>query len=240
MKVRAPCPVCAKAAVEDAREGRHAQLSWLDTELAEDGVTRVICEYGHESTLLHTGRRHQVLFESGCKALLDGYSNEAVSSVAAALERSYEFFVRVASRKVGIDAQALATTWKNVSAQSERQLGGFLLLYALVARKSFVIDPAMQAFRNSVIHRGRLVGAEDAYQFAEKAYGVIRGIMGLLRATCEAEMWAEINDVSEAQREAAPSGLPMLSATQTEFDLIADLEFVSYLEDLRERVAPRN
>ena len=74
----------------------------LPGEMHDSGVVFVTCPEGHRSAALYNHRKHEIFFASGAMALFDGYSNEAVSSFATALERLYEFYIRVVCRKRGI------------------------------------------------------------------------------------------------------------------------------------------
>ena len=91
-----------KEAAEALRStGTSSSVQSLPAEMDDVGVVFLTCDSGHKTAMLHRNRKHQILFESGCLALLDDYTNEAVSSISAALERAYEFFIRVVYRKLG-------------------------------------------------------------------------------------------------------------------------------------------
>ena len=60
----------------------------LPGEMLDSGAVFVTCPRGHESAVVYNHHRYEVLFTSGTAALEDGYANEAVSTMAAALERA--------------------------------------------------------------------------------------------------------------------------------------------------------
>ena len=51
--------------------------------IADTGDITVECNRGHTAPLILDERKHDLLFQSGCLAFLDGYEREAVASFAA-------------------------------------------------------------------------------------------------------------------------------------------------------------
>lgn len=192
------------------------------------------CDKGHRTAGVFLGRKHQFLFESGCRALLDDYTNEAVSSFSAALERAYEFFIRVTYRKLGLSSSLLDTTWRHVKAQSERQFGAFALLYPVIAGEPFVLPERIPQLRNSVIHRGYIARFEEVLEYAKAIFLLIRGIMAVLNEKCPSEMWAEINEAAQAQKGTVPADMEWTWVGVTQFDLTVDLTFESWMDVLKE------
>jgi hypothetical protein len=120
--------------------------------LQDDGLYDVICPEGHQTTVRLANEKFELLFDSSGLALLDGYLYEAVSSIAVALERFREFYIRVIALKhlggkesgmerlarilsIGEAFGPLEQTWKKVKQQAERQYGAFLFLYLLETGK---------------------------------------------------------------------------------------------------------
>lgn len=224
-----------KAAAETLRAtGTSTSIQFLPAEMDDAGVVYVTCKNGHRTAMLHRNRKHQILFESGCLALLDDYTNEAVSSFSAALERTYEFFIRVAYRKLGVSSSLLKSSWKEVATQSERQFGAFVLLYPSVACESFKLPDKIPKLRNKVIHRGYIARSDEVFGYARTVFSLIRKIVGVLNDKCSTEMWAEINEAAETQRMAVPTGVEWTWTMRTEFDLAKGLTFESWLTELKE------
>jgi hypothetical protein len=124
-------------------------------ELRDDAYYEVECRQGHRRSIISTDHKFEVLFESGAMALLDGYTREAVSSFAAALERFYEYWIKAALLAGGTTPAMLDDCWKLVAAQSERQYGAFCMLYQReYGRPPTVLSNKRVEFRNNVIHRG--------------------------------------------------------------------------------------
>src|SRR5690348_16078313 len=124
MKVPVPCIVCS-------RGRKPGNLVFASGELDETGVVYAECEASHKTAVIYDARRYEVLLRSGAKALLGGFANEAIASLAAALERAYEFYIRVICRHRSIDDKQMVLAWKEVGSQSERQLGAFAFLYLI-------------------------------------------------------------------------------------------------------------
>ena len=54
---------------------------------------KMTCPNGHQSLTVIQQPKHEVLFELGMNALVDGYPREAVTSFASCLENFYEFCI---------------------------------------------------------------------------------------------------------------------------------------------------
>lgn len=145
-------------------------------------------------------RKHkfELLFDLGTRALLDGYAREAVSSFAAAQERCFELYIRAAflesasQRAVTLDEAItlLDKTWKHAAAQSERQLGMFVMAYLQREGREPDFLTTQQlgtAFRNKVIHAGYLPRHEEVNEYAEIIFRNINRVLndlgeGILQA----------------------------------------------------------
>src|SRR5688572_21926828 len=110
-------------------KGKKLRAYFQDVEIRDDNFYRSTCPAGHENLVVIQNQKFELLFDFGARALLDGYTREAVASMAAALERFYEFYLKVVCLKHGIADFDFKNSWKFVSAQSERQLGAFLFTY---------------------------------------------------------------------------------------------------------------
>ncbi|HDO25720.1 MAG TPA: hypothetical protein ENG95_03625 [Nitrospirae bacterium] len=202
-------------------------------EMDDNGIVYLTCDKGHNTAAVHLSRKHQFLFQSGCHALLDHYTNEAVSMFSAALERAYEFFLRVAYRRLGLPSTLFDTSWKHVKAQSQRQFGAFVFLFAVIADEPFELPKEIPKLRNDVIHQGYIASFDEVLKYAENIFTLIRRIMQVLRDKCPTEMWAEINEANEVRKMEVPSGMEWTGLAETEFDLTVDLTFQTWLSELR-------
>jgi hypothetical protein len=234
MKATIGCVICMKEASKKlVSDGVSTSVKFFSSEIDDNGVVYLMCDKGHRTAGVLLGRKHQYLFESGCNALLDDYTNEAVSSFSAALERAYEFFIRVAYRKLGISSSILDKTWKNVKAQSERQFGAFVLLYPLISGEPFELPERIPELRNKVIHRGYIARGEKVLEYAKDIFSIIRQIIAVLNNKCPSEMWAEINEAAQAQKNSVPAEMEWIFLGVTPFDMTVDLTFESWMEELK-------
>src|ERR1044071_933815 len=69
--------------------------NWYLADIEQDNAYVETCRKGHEMRMTLQSVRYELLFESGIVAMLVGFHREAVSSIAAALERFYEFAIEV-------------------------------------------------------------------------------------------------------------------------------------------------
>lgn len=172
-----PCPSCLDAALE-ARGGVFGDGIDLPTtavHIQDMGLYRENCLEGHPLVILLDNQPYELLFESGLEAFVDGYFRESISSFAAALERLYEFSIRVQLLSDGIDAGTVDAMWRGVSSQSERQLGMYIgLRTSKDAAPPNTLDQSLTKLRNSVIHKGYFPKIEEAYVFGEAVYNLIK------------------------------------------------------------------
>ncbi|MDY6973868.1 MAG: hypothetical protein SV775_16330 [Thermodesulfobacteriota bacterium] len=234
MKVITGCVICMKNASKEFNStGESTSVKFYPADMDNNGIVHLKCDNGHNTAGILIGSKHQFLFESGCRALIDTYANEAVSSFSAALERTYEFFIRVACRKLGLTSDLIESTWKNVKSQSERQFGAFLFLYPTITGESFKLQNEIPEFRNKVIHKGYIARSEEVLDYAEKIFFLIRQIVAVLNDKCSNEMWEEINEGIEVQKKVIPSNMEWTYLSVTPFDLRKDLTFESWVDELK-------
>lgn len=173
-------------------------------ELDGFGIVHVDCPKGHQSVVLYDARRYEVLMQSAAKALLDGYTNEAMSTFSTALERAYEFFLRVVFRSRGIDQAKFEKAWKAVASQSERQFGAFHFIYLAEIQDTLDLDARIPTLRNNTVHRGRIARETEAREFAELVYARIRQIEKCLDEKHKEAAEAEAKFEIEQQKASLP------------------------------------
>jgi hypothetical protein len=133
-----------------------------DARLHDSDLVHVDCPKGHRSIVLYDASRYQLLMTSASKALLDGYTNEAIAVFATALERTYEFFIRVVFRHKGIEDSAFDAAWKDVAKQSERQFGAFHFVYLSELGSVLPLNSKLAETRNKFVHSGNIASEEEA------------------------------------------------------------------------------
>lgn len=224
------------------------RVAWYLADLEEDNAYVETCRNGHTMKMSLQNVRYELLFESGIVAMLVGFHREAVSSVASALERFYEFGIEVFSIRAGIDVEMASKAWKLVGKQSERQFGAFAYLFLANLNRPFLEGSAWSdyqdraRFRNGVIHEGRFPSRADTLDYAKSVFELIRDtrteLVRLDEKAVQQANWRHIRRSHDAvEKKAGPpqpdenglyhaSGnafLPMmLSTVQT--DALADFE----------------
>ena len=181
MKINTHCHQCLK---ED-------NLQSLDIIIRENGLYEFTCVENHKSLICLTNPKFEILFDIGIRALLDGYTRESVASIAASLERFYEFYIRVIQTKHAISDEEIKFSWKLVSNQSERQIGAFVYTYLIENNKSVNLieskkmKPApydsVAHFRNAVIHKGTIPTKEEVIIYGEIVLSFIKDTLNELK-----------------------------------------------------------
>lgn len=183
----------------------------------EGAVAYIECSRGHKSAVLLQSQKFEILLESAANALLEGYTIEAASSLSAAYERFFEFSINVFCKKNSITSQALEETFKQVSKQSERQIGGFLFLHLITFGSSYALSKKIPELRNKVIHQGYIPTPEEVIAFGELVYQEVYSITQLLKASMNSEMQQVIMDDLQSKNEKIPPETPRATSTGAMF-----------------------
>lgn len=230
MRTKAPCAVCMHQ--------KPPVISMQNGQVADSGLVIVRCPEGHESAVIYQERKHMLLLRSAGFAFLDGHSRESVSSIAAALERCYEFFLRVVCRKRGLKSDVLAETWKIVAKQSERQFGAFCFLYALEMGKPFVLPRRIPEFRNSVIHRGYIPRDEEVIEYGDQVFQVIQEISQVQEETLGKDIVAaQEEEAFNVQLAEVPNGMIWIKLRTTLVKINENNEVIGFPESFAELLA---
>jgi len=178
----------AEAAGETLPERLYGRRTeWYLADVEEDNAYVATCKNNHTVKALLQHVRYELLYESGIVASLVGFQREAVSSIAAALERFYEFAIEVFTLCSGVDPQMHEAAWKQVKKQSERQFGAFLFLHLANFKRPFLAGKAWSTyedwvkFRNDIIHQGRFPSRVEAMKYARHVYELIRDAQAALK-----------------------------------------------------------
>jgi len=226
MKIFTMCMECQK-------ELGHPSFEPIIADYYDDAVAYVECSRGHKSALLLQSQKFEILLESAATALLDGYTIEAASSLSAAYERFFEFAIFVFCKKnVTID-ESLKETFKQVSKQSERQIGGFLFLHLITFGYHYTLNNKIPELRNKVIHQGYIPTQEEAITFGELVYQEIYSITQLIKTRLSNEMQSVIKDALKLKRAKIKEGTPCATAGAMFFSL----SMVEQKKDFKEALA---
>lgn len=156
-------------------------------EVGNENLHQVICDKGHEWSLVITQQKHEILFEVAAHAIIDGYYREAISSFAASLERYYEFFIKVIS--VALPGDVFEKAWKQISSQSERQLGAYIFTYiSFYHTLPDTLPQPLTTLRNNVIHKGYIPSRAEAIKLGEAVAKIINDGCNLLQRTKNNEL----------------------------------------------------
>lgn len=150
----------------------------------DDRIALVQCEYGHDMAIVLRAQKFELLLESGANALIASFTLEASASYSAALERFFEFAIKVFLTHLKMEDALYDAMFKTMSRQSERQMGAFLALHSLIFCEAYKPNTKVIEFRNAVIHKGTIPNIEEAKEFCELVYAEIHKISSLLKSHC--------------------------------------------------------
>lgn len=170
--------ICAKCMQENIVKPRITAI----VELKDDGRYEITCRKGHSSITFLQQQKFEILFDIGAYAIVDGYYREAVSSFTSALERFYEFFIKVVCISKNIDWIKTLEAWKEVSNQSERQLGAFIFLHLQeTGNKPILLCNNKIKLRNEVIHKGKIPSKDQSIDYGQAILDVVRPLLKKLK-----------------------------------------------------------
>lgn len=157
MRIPFPCDTCGP----DRRV-------WVLAEISDTGIHCGVCPAGHDVRFrLSFEPTHELLLDVGALALLDGYYREAVSSFAAGLEQSFEFYVEASMVAAGIGPEAVRRLL-SVNRFDQRRAGMVSACYLRDTGEEF---PHLQSkrteFRNRVIHNASWPTRAETVDFAD-------------------------------------------------------------------------
>jgi len=159
-------------------DGMGSDAPTVEFELTDGNFYPWTCSRGHENHLILANKRFELLLEIGLRAARDGYPREFVVAFAGALERFYEFALRVLMQAESVDAAVrfrnFNALWKQVRKHSERQMGAFQAIWLnSFDQQPAMLDPNDVSFRNNVVHNGLIPSKADAIAFCQAAYDAI-------------------------------------------------------------------
>lgn len=183
------CPICLAEHIKIGKEKGIDYMSPVFSDVYEvlnNGIYKTHCAKGHEGIVVVDNLKFELLFDLGINAIIDGYYRESVASVTSALERFYEFFIKVIWRSNGLDYEIIDKNWKSISNQSERQLGAFITAYLSLAQGEVpLLKNEQVSFRNNVIHKGEIPSKEKTIEYADGVLQLIDKSLEVLRMNHE-------------------------------------------------------
>lgn len=187
MKVKIFCPICLD---EGHKKDKNKTVPYIPSypywdyptvELDKWPFIEFECSKGHTTRLLLNYELYELLFQQATYCLMDGYYRESVSTYNASLERYFEFATEVLFYSSATEAD-FSAIWKEMSNQSERQLGAFYLAYSTQVKKTpAVLNRKMVELRNAVVHKGKLATCAEAKEFGEYVFDFIKNIDAEIR-----------------------------------------------------------
>lgn len=161
MKVLLICMECSQ-------ESSLLDLQPVTVAMNDERFFEMTCSKGHRSLTIIQQPKHEVLFELGMNALVDGYPREAVTSFASCLENFYEFCIKHVSLYKGVDKACFEAGWKPMAKQSERQLGAFIMLWLnYFGSAPSLLKSNSKELRNKVVHKGCIPEIKQAINFGD-------------------------------------------------------------------------
>jgi len=170
---------CAKCFMENVTTIDFVQIQ-------EDDLYEFHCSKNHRNIYFVNNEKFELLMESAVNAIADGYYREAISAMAASLERLQEFAIRIILRKNHFVGEQIDAGWNTIRKQSERQLGAFTFLYLREFRKlPDLLKENERSFRNNVIHNGNFPSYEETINFGQRVLEITYSVLVQLRETSE-------------------------------------------------------
>ena len=170
-------------------------------ELTDSIEYDVLCKNGHRQKLFLSTPKYEILFQAGIEAIKAGFYSEAIINFATCLERFYEFGIQclLLNGYKGYEdfkeqLVQFEMIWKpGFSSKSEKQMGGFLILYLQILRKAPPYFEAKFAqkiglsfgnkitspvhLRNEVAHKGYIATYNQAVSYGECVFQYCKEVL---------------------------------------------------------------
>lgn len=169
------CAECLLNATKGFSKGEQTNIAIPFEPVNDSGIYEINCSKGHISKTYIDNLDFEILFDYSLNAIVDGYYREAVSSFTSAMERYFEFFIKVILNESGSNFKDLDSIWKTISSQSERQLGAYIIMYAQkFSEQPILLNSNKEIpFRNNVIHKGYIPTKQEAIEFGQNTLLII-------------------------------------------------------------------
>ncbi|MBN5150095.1 hypothetical protein JY458_03845 [Stenotrophomonas maltophilia] len=225
MKYHSSCPACSQG--KEDFDIAPITVEYFDT---LGGTYK--CRNGHERYAVIQGPKFQVLMASGAEALFAGFTLEACTTFSAATERFYECMLKAMLLKSGLTEELIELQFKEMSRQSERQLGAFMSQYAIHTGTAFVPSKKLTERRNEYVHKAVVPNHEAAMGYCSDVYDQILKCVLILKPLLLEELQKVVVWETRQSRSKAPLGSEIeLVASPGIFSLLSD-SFPSFKESM--------
>lgn len=163
------------------------------------------CAQGHSMNVIIQCPKFEVLLESSAKAIFSGFTLEAAVGLATAWERFTEFAVEVLVEHLKPSSN-FAAMYKEMSRQSERQLGAFMALHLIATGSPYKPDPEISQRRNKFVHSGYVPTPEQVTEFGSRIYDQIDLVCRTIKPFAEAAMIEVVTRDVASRQSKLPSG----------------------------------
>ncbi|MEO8515943.1 MAG: hypothetical protein ABI426_04325 [Flavobacterium sp.] len=168
MKIKFTCSKCFKEHIET--------IDFIQAQ--DENLYFYICSQGHKNVYFEKNEKFELLMESAVYAIIDGYYREAISSMSVSLERLQEFVIKIISKENEVSDKLFKTAWKEVSQQSERQLGAFIFLYTQKYKSiPDSLNSNERSFRNDIIHKGKFPTYDETIKYGQRILDITFNIL---------------------------------------------------------------
>ncbi len=185
MKIIITCQECLQNHFSKSKAPLSPEGMTYSIQLSDNGTAEYTCQNYHKIFITTQFIKYEMLFERAVYAFIDGYYREAIATIAASLERFYEFYMEIICSKHGIGKNEFDKNWKEVKKQSERQYGALRFIYLLDNKKNLDTDylKNWSEFRNNVIHQGYIATEIETREHANKALQHIKTMIKELNSS---------------------------------------------------------
>lgn len=159
----------------------NSPIKWMS--ITDDGVYKHKCRNCSMAYQICNNEKFEILFEKGIEKLVEGDSYSAITCFSTALERFYEFSIKVMLSESEIEEMELDETFKRMNRSSERELGAFYMLYLKEFLKACpTVTKSNIELRNKVVHKGYIPTYSEALKYGESVLNYIRDIKNRLES----------------------------------------------------------
>lgn len=129
-------------------------------------VFQVKCHNSHRHNFQFQGSLYEVMLDSACLSIYDGYYRSAILDCESAYERFREYFVKRCLIHQKIGKKSIKNLWQSIDNNSEAQIGAYNLLLTMNNIEiPNELNHERKRLRNKYLHGGSIPSKQDAIDY---------------------------------------------------------------------------
>lgn len=186
MKGTFMCPICIY---------ENSLNSFFESYYNNDEISKYKCPHcNKEFLLISKNDKYRILFDSAIILLQDGHCNNSILNAYTSLEEFIKIFIKFKLYMSNIKIKDIIEFMKSINL-SENKKGAFFLAYfqefnTAISKSQW---DKFTKLRNDVIHNGRFINEQEAFEYCEEIYDFITKTISKLSSKYTVDDYRKMN-----------------------------------------------